>query len=185
MMSASGTGVACLVCGSQERTTVALRSAYVCGQCLVESRARPTCLGRCVNCAAVQNVFPLGADAGICDECLGSSLEVLGGPRLAASQPGIEVLRRRIERYAMAHKELTAKEYSTTAEIPFEEIMLSGNLGKILEICRTALARYESDEQRGIPREFEIDVLLQMLTIVERLLFPTGLRRDGRMGRMP
>lgn len=85
----------------------------------------------------------------------------------------------------MAHKELTAKEYSTTAEIPFEEIMLSGNLGKILEICRTALARYESDEQRGIPREFEIDVLLQMLTIVERLLFPTGLRRDGRMGRMP
>ena len=159
----------CVRCGRLLDALVALKSVRACKDCIEEVLKGPRGHGSCVNCGNSDLVYPLAEEVFLCSRCAGTAVEILGGPRLAASQPGIHVLRDRLTKLQARYDQLSGG--LPISDLPYRRARVAGVLLQAIDIISEAVALFDASAVRTDQRtEAEVDLLLRMLRVWEPLL---------------
>jgi len=124
-----------------------------------------------MHCSAEGDVMRLSDRVALCGMCATTALEFLGAkPRLVSTQPGLVVLRSRVERLkGRLDGILGGLTAGAVAKLPEGTLRKAGALQRAVGIGEEAVRLYEKREAQGRGSEGEIDLVLRLLGVVKTL----------------
>ena len=171
----------CHACARSDRPLVALRGALLCRDCLEQGLASGPNAGHCLNCGEETAVARVTSGVFVCLECGNEAMAIFGGPRLASSQSGLNVLRLRVGSLRTRLARLLRDHKGPAANMqPYEVVHAAGALQKAIEVGDDSVRRFEDLERRGIAVEAEVELVLRLVRLVDSLILINPPPDDAR-----